>query len=155
MKCAMSKDAKLEVDLGIYKAPLIPTRKNPTDAGLDLYSFGDYTINPHSFKIIRTGLCFEFPENVGVLLKPKSRCDFLLGAGVVDQNYRGEILVKIFNVLDSIINIKHGDGICQMLIIPVFSPYVEIVDSIFDGTDRGITGGIASQQLLENLENYE
>lgn len=144
---SLDKQARLECELGVYDFPLHPKRKNPTDAGIDLFSFGNYIIYPNEYKIVRTGVNFMLPDGTMGLVKPKSKNNYLIGAGVVDQNYRGEILVKIFNPLRDTINIKHGDEICQLIIIPILTPELELLDGLPTDTDRGITGGIASQLI--------
>jgi len=145
MKYALSREAKLEIELGIYSKPTLPTRKHPTDAGVDLYALGNYIINPHTSKIIRTGIAFEYPEGTMGLVKPKSRNEHLVGAGVLDMNFRGEVLVKIFNVSTQEQAIKHGDGIAQLIIVPILTPELELVEEILSDTDRGNSGGIVTQ----------
>lgn len=158
MRFSITKDAKREVELNIYKDVVLPSRKNPTDAGLDLNSFGNYIIYPHEFKIIRTGIMFEFPENSVALLKPKSKSNYLLGAGVVDQSYRGEILVKVYNPSSKeTLTIEHGQAVCQMVILPVLIPSLEYVDDISVNTDRGVDGGIYRElnKLGERLNQWK
>ena len=121
----------------------IPTRKFPTDAGMDVYALNDECIFPHSFKIVKTGVTCEFPEGTVIFVWPKSRAEFLIGAGVIDSNYQGEILIKVFNVSNESLHIKKGQGIAQLVITPVLTPFIEEVDEIHnDKTERGDTGGI-------------
>lgn len=121
----------------------IPTRKFPTDAGMDVYALNDEYIHPHSFKIVKTGVTCEFPEGTVIFVWPKSRAEFLIGAGVIDNNYQGEILIKVFNVSNEFINIKRGQGIAQLVITPVSTPSIVEVDEIHNNkTERGDTGGI-------------
>jgi dUTP pyrophosphatase len=131
----------------LYEDAVLPTRKNPTDAGLDLYAYGSWIVSPNHSEIVSTGIAIEIPLGYFGLLKPKSRSDYLVGAGVVDQNYRGEILVKVVNYKTINLFINKGTAIAQLLIIPIFIPDLEEVDSDeFDfKTDRGIDGGIARQ----------
>lgn len=139
------KFAKTEFD------SIIPTRKHPTDAGIDLYAYGDYIIGPHSMKIIRTGIATILPSNSVGLFFPKGRNNWLIGAGVVDEGYRGELLVKITNISTDNVAIKHGDPVCQMVIVPCYTGPSEVVDLgalTADKTDRGATGGIVKQFAL-------
>lgn len=123
------------------KYSVLPTRKHPTDAGLDLYSRFNSVIKPGQVKVVDTGVYVKFPEGSMGLIKPKGRSDFLIGSGVIDQNYRGEIRVKIFNPLRDSIVIAIGDPIAQLVILPVLTPELELVDEL-DETDRGESGGI-------------
>jgi dUTP pyrophosphatase len=127
----------------------IPTRKHSSDAGLDLYALltSAVVIPPHSFAIIPTGVAVKlFPGTVG-LIWPKSRNDHLVGGGVVDANYRGELLVKVVNYSYDSMVICDGDAIAQLIIQPVLTPQpVEDGHSQdFFETDRGTAGGIVDQ----------
>lgn len=127
---------------------VIPTRKHPEDAGLDIYANGDHTIRALNHGIIPSGITVEVPQGYVALLKPKGRNNHLLGAGVVDAGYQGEILVKIFNPLQEELIINHGDAIGQMLLIPIITPAVVETnkDEIHQHeSNRGETGGIVTQ----------
>ena len=64
------------------------------------------------------------------------------GAGVIDSDYRGEVKVFLFNHGDAPYQVKRGDRIAQLLIVPCYRPKIEIVDSL-DETERG-AGGFGS-----------
>lgn len=126
----------------------LPTRKHASDAGLDIYANADFVIPPHSTSIITTGITVEIEPGFVGLLKPKGRNDHLLGAGVVDAGYQGEILVKVVNYGAESMLIKPGDAIGQLLILPIFTPEVVEVppDEIHThNSSRGNTGGIVDQ----------
>ncbi|MHC1770955.1 MAG: dUTP diphosphatase [Flexilinea sp.] len=130
---------------------IIPTRKNPQDAGLDLYSTEQKTFQALDYGIIRTGIFVNIPEGYVGLVLPKSRNNFLLGGGVVDAGYQGEILVKIFNVTSERLEISIGQAVAQMLIIPIEIPEaaeVSIGDLYQEESKRGRNGGIAEQKGL-------
>jgi dUTP pyrophosphatase len=127
---------------------VLPTRKHPVDAGLDIYAAEEVTLPPHSTGIVPSGIKVDIPTGYVGLLKPKGRNDHLLGAGVVDAGYQGELLIKVANHLDRVLKIHPGEAIGQLLILPVATPQVEEVpeDSLFPKTSqRGAGGGIVSQ----------
>ncbi|MAT42689.1 MAG: hypothetical protein CL609_10130 [Anaerolineaceae bacterium] len=129
----------------------LPTRKHPEDAGLDIYANGDHTIPALNHAIIPSGITVEVPKGYVALLKPKGRNDHLLGAGVVDAGYQGEILVKVFNPTNQPLVISHGDAIGQMLLLPVVTPAVEEAEiyQIHQAkSERGQTGGIVEQHQV-------
>ncbi len=135
----------------------LPTRKFMKDAGLDLYSLYEEHIPAFSSSIIRTGVTIEIPVNFVGLLKPKSKSDFLIGAGVIDSGYSGEVLVKIVNYTNNMIDISEGDAIAQLLIIPILTPpVIESSSTETSGTPsvRGATGGIVTQ-LHSKVESIE
>lgn len=124
---------------------VLPTRKHPDDAGIDFYASEDKVIPPHSMDVVGTGITVEIPQGYVGLLMPKSRNDHLLGAGVVDAGYQGEIRIKIANITDDPLDITAGQAIGQMLILPVETPAVEEIplDRIHQQrSERGATGGI-------------
>lgn len=126
----------------------LPTRKHPEDAGLDIYAVDAVTIAPQSFAIIPTGITIEIPTGLVGLLKPKGRNNHLLGAGVVDAGYQGEILVKVANTTNRHMTFLPGDAIGQLVLIPVFTPAVLEVtpDEIHTKkTERSDSGGIVSE----------
>jgi len=128
----------------IHKDAVIPKRKFPTDAGIDVYSLGNYMIEPHSHQIVKTGVTVEIPTNTVILVWPKSRAEFLIGAGVIDSSYQGEILIKVFNTSNEKLKIEKGQGVAQLVVVPVVCFPVEEVDDIhIKKSERGETGGIA------------
>ncbi len=130
----------------------LPTRKHASDAGLDIYANVKMSIKPSSFAIVSTGITLEIDPGFVGLLKPKGRNNHLLGAGVVDAGYQGEILVKVANVTDLPLEINPGDAIGQLLILPIFTPAVEevsIEQIHVDNSSRGNTGGIVDQHLTK------
>ena len=124
---------------------IIPTRKHPDDAGIDFYAVEPVMIQPGRFGIVKTGITVEIEKGFVGVLKPKSRNDHLLGAGVIDAGYQGEIQIKVANVRNETLTITYGQAVGQMLILPVFTPVVEEVspEAIHQTqTERGATGGI-------------
>ena len=133
------KAAKLREDA------ILPTRKHPDDAGIDFYAVEPVSIHPNFMGIVKTGITVEIPKGYVGLMKPKSRNDFLLGAGVIDAGYQGEIQIKVANISAETLNIEYGDAVGQMLLIPVETPAVEEVplnEIHQEISARGATGGI-------------
>lgn len=128
---------------------VLPTRKHPADAGMDVYAVDRVEVAPHSFTIVPTGVTVDIPAGYVGLLKPKGRSDHLLGAGVVDAGYQGEILVKVANPTDQPVIFERGEAVGQMVILPVLTPTIEEVGAEDIHTlrsSRGGTGGIVNQR---------
>ena len=123
-------------------AGMAPTRAHSTDAGLDLYAMHCGVVRAKQAATFNTGVHVELPPGTAGVLLPKSglmtRQD-ILTFGVVDEGYRGEIRVHMFNLGNSDYNVEAGDKISQMLVIPVLYEPVEIVDELSDG-ERGAAG---------------
>ena len=122
-----------------------PTRAHPTDAGLDLYAMHGGCVKAGQTATFHTGVSVELPEGTAGVLLPKSGLmtkHDILTFGVVDEPYRGEIMVHMFNFGPTDYTVNAGDKISQMLIMAVRYEGIEIVEELSD-SDRG-HGGFGS-----------
>lgn len=129
-----------------------PTVNHQHDAGMDFYCQWYTDIGPYQQWIIRTGITIEIPKGFVGLLKPKGAQQQLVGSGVVEWTYQGEIMFRIFNATKNEKIIYRGDPVGQMIIVKnlEIDPQEVDLDIIHSRvTDRGATGGIllaSSQQ---------
>lgn len=127
---------------------LPPTRKHADDAGMDVYAYQDVTVLPHSFGVVPTGISVRVPQGCMLDARPKSRSNFLLGAGVIDFGYQGEILIKVANITPEPLTIKRGEAVAQLVAshIMVGRPVQVPLDELFEKeSGRGPDGGIARE----------
>lgn len=121
---------------------VMPVREHSTDAGLDLKASHDGTVKAGGTATFGTGVRVELPKGTAGLLLPKSglmtKRD-ILTFGVVDESYRGEVKVHVFNFGTEDYHIDAGQKITQMLVLDVRYEPVEAVDTLSDG-DRGESG---------------
>jgi dUTP pyrophosphatase len=102
-----------------------PTRKHAFDAGSDLHSSEDTTIEPGQYKLVHTGIAIRLDKNKVAMVVPRSGLAIHNGItvmnspGIVDSGYRGEILVNLVNHSDEVFEIKTGDRIAQLLVMSV------------------------------------
>ena len=129
------------------KGAKMPTRAHDTDAGLDLYMpdmddrYWD-VIPAHGSLVIDTGVHVLIPEGYVGMIKSKSGLNVKYGItseGVIDAGYTGSIVVKLYNHSDDEIAVDCGDKISQLVILPIITPTVKLVDE-FPDTDRGDNG---------------
>ena len=128
----------------------LPTYGSAYAAGADLYACLDapVTIAPGETYWVSTGIALEVPEGCAGLVFARSSMGAKRGlapankVGVVDSDYRGEIMVALHNHSDQPQTISHGERIAQMVITPVLTPAYEVVLEL-DDTVRG-TGGFGS-----------
>ncbi len=123
---------KIRLDFDAFE----PTRAHRTDAGLDLRAKHSGVVRAHGSMTFGTGVHVQLPKGTAGLLLPRSGMMVnrdLLTFGVVDESYRGEIKVHIFNHGDEEYIVRPGDRITQMVIVPVVCEPVEIVDALDDG----------------------
>ena len=120
----------------------LPVRAHATDAGLDLYALEDSVIPSKEWRLIRTGIKIALPANTVALVWDKSglaKSGLHTLAGVIDEGYRGEILVNILNLNLEDYQVVTGQKIAQLLIQPILYP--EIVETKLDDlTERGANG---------------
>ena len=136
----------------LHPDAIIPTRSNPTDSGLDLYSLEDHTLTPGQTALIKTGIAFEIPEGYEIQVRPRSgmslRTHFRIAnsPGTVDKSYLGDISVigyhAGFIASDNmtVIKINKGDRIAQAVLCPVVIPNLIEIDEFSNETDRGASG---------------
>jgi len=137
----------------LYSDAIAPTHNHRGDAGLDFYAIDYDGIAPHSYKLIKTGIAVQIPEGYVGLLFPKGKNDHLLGAGVIDTYYEGQILFKVVNYTDKPMTILIGDPVGQMIIVPFVEP--EPVEGwVKRYSERGDSGGI-KKDLSVDLSTYE
>jgi len=143
----------------ISKTASPPSRSNITDAGIDLYldllSRGITTVDlyPNAIQIFHTGVKVCIPRGYVGWIANKGRADYLIGGGIIDQDYQGEILVKVINVTNDILTFNHRMPIAQLLIIPCITPKILVVDSagLYENeSNRGEDGGIVRQTELKD-----
>ena len=122
----------------------MPQRSHPYDAGLDLFSREDAYIRANNSYLFDTGVHVQIPE--GCYGEIRSRSSLMLQGlttdGTIDAHYNGPIKVKLFNHGGSKYEVKAGDKIAQLVIVPCVLLPMEVVDS-FEETDRG-NGGFGS-----------
>ena len=138
---------------------IIPDYAHEGDAGMDLYAIQDEVIEPFDWKLIPTGLAVVLPEGTELQIRSKSGIAFKNGGfvlnspGTIDENYRGEIGVLLYNLnaKESFV-IKKGQKIAQCVVANV--EYVETmeVQEMSCDTSRG-AGGFGSSGLGKNKQN--
>lgn len=127
----------------------IPTRANPSDSGLDLYSPIDICIRAHSDALIPLDLRVQLPAETDMVVHNKSgrstKNKLLVGACVIDNSYRGIIHVHLFNLGTEDVYILKKEKIAQAIIRKV--EYPEITEGPVNmETDRR-EGGFGSSGL--------
>ena len=125
----------------------LPTKAHPTDAGYDLYA-ASTSVDKNYNIVYGTGIAVEIPDGYVGLVFPRSsianKAIMLTNSvGVIDSDYRGEVMVALHNDSSSIQHIDAGDRIAQLIFHRcVYSDGFEEVEELSD-TIRG-EGGFGS-----------
>ncbi len=127
------------------EAPL-PKYARSGDAGLDLLSSEDITLQPGERAAVPTGIAIAIPEGHAGFVHARSGRALKEGLalpnapGLIDAGYRGELKVILVNLdRSSAIDIRRGDKIAQLVIQRVESVEVEVVD-VLPESERGEDG---------------
>ena len=122
---------------------LVPTRAHGTDAGLDIRAPYDIDIPWCGWATIHTGVHVELPPGTCGLLVSRSGLNIknsITSTGLIDEGFQGEIIAKLYNHGFSDYEVKKGDKITQLVVLPVLYPEVDLVDDFEVETERGSDG---------------
>lgn len=132
---------RIKLDKGAF----MPTRAHEDDAGLDIYAKETQVIYAKSSAVFDMGVHIELPKGTVGMLKSKSGLNVkhgLTSEGVIDVGYTGSICVKLYNNSDEDYTVNKGDKISQLVIMPIVTPTLELVEDL-EATERG-NGGFGS-----------
>lgn len=130
---------------------VLPTRATEGSAGMDLYAAikEPVTIEPHKCEQISTGIAIELPSSSYAAfvfarsgIARKHGIAPVNAVGVIDSDYRGEVVVGLVNHFEESYTIEPGDRVAQLVIMPVSTMPVCEVEALSD-TTRG-EGGFGS-----------
>lgn len=124
-----------------YAYPL--ERAHPEDAGADIRSPHDYHLLPFSSVVIPTGVHAELPKGTCGIIVSKSGLNVnhgITSTGLIDQNYTGEIVVKLYNQSPDTYDVKAGDKISQLVVTPCRYEPFDVVDHLEENAGRGSNG---------------
>lgn len=137
------------IDLKIKKLSdnaVMPSYGSASAAGADLYSAeDDIIIAAGETKLVHTGIAMQIPEGYVGLIYARSGIATKRGlapankVGVIDSDYRGEIMVAIFNHSSLPQTIAAGERVAQIVITPYLTVNFTEADEL-DDTDRGVGG---------------
>ena len=122
----------------------LPQKAHAGDLGYDLFSLGVTMIYPGQTELVGTGICIQFPEGYGALLRDRSsvatKRNLFVVAGVIDNGYTGEIKVALHNAGEDVQRIGPGEKISQMILVPTVNFTVEQVTEIESSDGRNDKG---------------
>jgi len=128
---------------------IMPSYQSKSAAGADLYAANDseVIIKKGQTVLIKTGIAMQIPEGYVGLIYARSGLATKIGlapankVGVIDSDYRGEIMVALHNHSDSDAIVSKGERIAQIVIAPYLT--AEFEEGELEDTERG-AGGFGS-----------
>lgn len=133
------KKMNVIIDEGCY----MPEKAHEADAGYDLRTPYGCTVYPHESVTINTGVHVEIPFGYVGMLKSKSGLNVkhgLVSEGVIDCEFTGSVVAKIYNHSDEPYRFEKGDKITQLVIMPIWVGELERVERFDTDTERGDNG---------------
>jgi deoxyuridine 5'-triphosphate nucleotidohydrolase len=122
----------MNVDLNLTYMPVLkfekthelaklPTKNHESDTGYDVYSIEDKVVPARGSAVVGVGLKFaDIPEGYWVKVESRSGLGFKHGItahpGIIDNGYRGDAGIKLYNLTDTEYQIKAGDRIAQFVV---------------------------------------
>lgn len=129
---------------------IIPNYATPESAGLDLHANDSGIVwNQNDVRLVPTGIKMAIPFGYVGLIRPRSGLSTKrkvdVTAGVIDSDYRGEIMVALVNNGDRPFTYEKGDRIAQLLIMPIgkvrgFSVVQKLMETARGDSGFGSTG---------------
>ena len=126
---------KYLVDEGGYA----PTKAHEVDAGFDIRTPIAFAIKPHGSYVINTKLHMHIPPGYVGFIKSKSGLNVkhdLVAEGVIDADYTGEIVVKLYNNGNNVHTFFKGDKLTQIVILPIPQVELEEVDNMIKSVTK-------------------
>jgi dUTP pyrophosphatase len=125
---------------------VLPLRASERAAGYDLFAAADCTIEALGKELVKTDIAIAIPPGYYGRIAPRSslawKSHLDVGAGVIDEDYRGPVGVVLFNLGKAPFNVRKGERIAQLVLTKITTPPVEEVDDL-DNTGRA-EGGFGS-----------
>jgi dUTP pyrophosphatase len=138
----------VKIRFKLTDAATAPTRGSTGAAGWDIYSAEETIVFTKRKTVVKTGLSIELEHGYEAQVRSRSGLAassnvFVLNSpGTIDEDYRGEVKVMLFNLGDVEYRVKKGERIAQLVVAPVQLVEWELVDEL-NATERGV-GGLGS-----------
>ena len=150
----------LQIDITLVDEGMAPpTYAHASDAGADLCSAIDFTLEPFERRVAPTGIAIALPAGHAGFVHPRSGLSSRHGVtvvnapGTIDSGYRGEVKVPLINLDPKVpMRISRGDRIAQLIIQEVRQADFRVVDSL-DDSDRGAGGFGSTGGVVTGLGN--
>jgi dUTP pyrophosphatase len=131
----------------LHPAAVPPARGRAHDAGYDLACVEAVSLAPGERAVVPTGVAIAVPAGHAGLVLPRSGLaarhglSVVNGPGLIDPGYRGEVRVVLVNLGAEPVALAVGDRIAQLLLVPVWTPEVVVVEALPpSGDGRGEAG---------------
>ena len=132
----------------LHPDAIVPKYATEGAACFDIHAIETSRVPGHGAETFRTGLAFEVPEGFALMVYSRSGQGFKQGnrlancVGVLDSDYRGELMIRLHNDKPTGFEYEAGDRIAQAMLVQIPRVTFEVVEQL-SLTERG-TGGFGS-----------
>lgn len=134
---------RLEMRL-VHPEAKVPFRKRTTDAGYDLYSVENVTLQPGRATIVQTGIQIACPPGFYYTIDGRSslwKIGIFPNRGIIDSTFTDDVVVSLVNVNDTPYIVKKGERIAQIILHRQYdAQFVEVQDFSSAYNQRGTDG---------------
>lgn len=128
------------------------------DTGFDLVAVEDATIQNYDSATVPVGLTLaDITPGYWIRIEPRSGLGFKHNIqphlGVIDNGYRGDLAVKLYNFGEKTHTVKKGDKIAQLVFYPLLQPVMSFTDDVTE-TSRG-DKGFGSSDLSPDMQDIK
>ena len=128
----------------LHPNAMTPYRSHENDAGLDIFAIEDTYIQSTHASLVPTGIAIDIPAGYEGTIRPRSgktaKTNLRVQLGTVDSGYNGEIKVIADTLNNSTYLVQAGEKIAQLVISPIVTPAVKVVDDFDTQSERGSNG---------------
>lgn len=113
----------------VHANGIIPERQTDGAAGFDLHVVKPYVIPSRDRLLVETGIACAISTGCFGLIKPRSSQalkGLTVDAGVIDEDYRGEVMVMLVNNSDRDIIVSEGERVAQLIVVPYIGSSKEV-----------------------------
>ena len=141
----MRSNNHLTVNVKVSADAHTPEYQTDGSSGMDLCSREDGVLMPGEYRLIKTGVFIEMPDNLEAQVRPRSGLAMKYGVtvlnspGTIDSDYRGEIGILLINFGKNKFTYEKGDRLAQIVFSYVPKVEIKIVNSL-NGSKRGEGG---------------
>ena len=137
----------------LHPDAVLPRYGYPGDAGMDLAVVGEHTLAPGESRDLPTGIAVEMPEDLWGRITGRSstlrRRGLFVNEGVIDNGYRGELLIYVTNRQSTPVTVESGDRLAQLILTSIWQAPGEWADELTP-SERGTNGfGSTGHRTIE------
>jgi deoxyuridine 5'-triphosphate nucleotidohydrolase len=154
MNLQISRDLEIKF-VKTHPDAKLPERAHDSDSGYDIYSVEEVVVPGRGSVVVPVGLTLGYISNGWWFrVEPRSGLGFKHNLqphlGIIDNGYRGDLAVKLYNFSDTNVTLNKGMKIAQLVLYPQVGAKVSFIDEVTEA-DRG-DAGFGSTDYVSDMD---